>query len=91
MQQRVEILKTLQRDTEILVLDEPTAVLTPQEVDELLDVVKQLSNDLGHTVIFITHKLYEVAKVADRVTVMRDGKKVGTKMSSTQTFLKWLG
>ena len=79
MQQRVEILKTLQRASEILILDEPTAVLTPQEVDDLLDVVHQLSSELGHTVIFITHKLYEVAKVADRVTVMRDGRNVGTK------------
>lgn len=79
MQQRVEILKTLQRNTEILVLDEPTAVLTPQEVDDLLLVVQQLSQELGHTIVFITHKLYEVVNVADRVTVMRDGRNVGTK------------
>lgn len=79
MQQRVEILKTLQRDTKILVLDEPTAVLTPQEVRDLMVVVKRLSEEQGHTIIFITHKLIEVIEVADRVTVMRDGKNVGTK------------
>ncbi len=79
MQQRVEILKTLQRNTKILVLDEPTAVLTPQEVRDLMVVVKKLSEEQGHTIIFITHKLIEVVEVADRVTVMRDGKNVGTK------------
>jgi simple sugar transport system ATP-binding protein len=79
MQQRVEILKTLQRETKILILDEPTAVLTPQEVRDLMEVVKRLSQEQGHTIIFITHKLYEVVEVADRVTVMRDGKNVGTK------------
>jgi len=82
MQQRVEILKTLQRDTKILILDEPTAVLTPQEVRDLMVVVKRLSEDQGHTIIFITHKLIEVVEVADRVTVMRDGKNVGTKKVS---------
>ncbi len=79
MQQRVEILKTLQRDTKILILDEPTAVLTPQEVRDLMVVVKRLSEEQGHTIVFITHKLIEVVEVADRVTVMRDGKNVGTK------------
>ena len=78
MQQRVEILKSLQRDIRILVLDEPTAVLTPQEVEELIQVVRGLSK-LGQTVIFITHKLVEVTKVADRVSVMRGGKMIGTK------------
>jgi general nucleoside transport system ATP-binding protein len=79
MQQRVEILKTLQRNTKILILDEPTAVLTPQEVKDLMQVVKMLSEKQGHTIIFITHKLIEVVEVADRVTVMRDGHNVGTK------------
>jgi simple sugar transport system ATP-binding protein len=79
MQQRVEILKTLQRNTKILVLDEPTAVLTPQEVKDLMEVVHALSEEQGHTIIFITHKLVEVMDVAERVTVMRDGKNVGTK------------
>ena len=78
MQQRVEILKTLQRDTKILILDEPTAVLTPQEVYELMDVVKGLS-EKGHTIVFITHKLIEVVNVAQRVSVMRGGQMVGTK------------
>ena len=64
MQQRVEILKTLQRDTKILILDEPTAVLTPQEVRDLMVVVKRLSQEQGHTIVFITHKLIEVVEVA---------------------------
>ncbi|HEX9675906.1 MAG TPA: ABC transporter ATP-binding protein [Anaerolineales bacterium] len=78
MQQRVEILKTLQRQARILVLDEPTAVLTPQEARELFTVVRQLAQS-GKTVIFITHKLLEVMEVADRVSVMRKGEMVGTK------------
>lgn len=78
MQQRVEILKVLQREAKVLILDEPTAVLTPQEVNELLIVVRNLAK-LGHTIIFITHKLLEVKNVADRVSVMRLGKMVGTK------------
>jgi len=78
MQQRVEILKTLQRQARILVLDEPTAVLTPQEARELFTVVRQLAES-GRTVIFITHKLLEVMEVADRVSVMRKGEMVGTK------------
>lgn len=78
MQQRVEILKTLQRRAQILILDEPTAVLTPQEVRELFVVVRQLAES-GRTVIFITHKLLEVMEVADRVSVMRKGEMVGTK------------
>ena len=78
MQQRVEILKTLQRQARILVLDEPTAVLTPQEARELFTVVRQLAQS-GRTVIFITHKLLEVMEVADRVSVMRKGEMVGTK------------
>jgi general nucleoside transport system ATP-binding protein len=81
MQQRVEILKVLQRHARILVLDEPTAVLTPQEVNELITVIRGLSK-LGYTIIFITHKLIEVMSVADRVSVMRGGKMVGTKTVS---------
>ncbi|MHC1784198.1 MAG: ABC transporter ATP-binding protein [Anaerolineaceae bacterium] len=72
MQQRVEILKTLQRDAHILLLDEPTAVLTPQETDEFFKVLRNLA-ERGRTVILITHKLPEVIKVADQVTVMRQG------------------
>lgn len=77
VRQRVEILKVLQREAEILILDEPTAVLTPQEVDELFKVVRNLAQG-GRTVIFITHKLPEVMAVADRVSVMRRGEMVGT-------------
>ena len=78
MQQRVEILKVLERKAKILVLDEPTAVLTPQEVNELITVIRGLSAQ-GYTIIFITHKLIEVMMVADRVSVMRGGKMMGTK------------
>lgn len=78
MQQRVEILKVLQRQAKIVILDEPTAVLTPQEVNELRIVVRGLTK-LGLTVIFITHKLIEVLEVSDRVSVMRGGCMVGTK------------
>jgi general nucleoside transport system ATP-binding protein len=81
MQQRVEILKVLQRQAKILVLDEPTAVLTPQEVNELIAVIRGLSK-LGYTIIFITHKLIEVMSVAERVSVMRGGRMVGTKKVS---------
>ncbi|MBI5669267.1 MAG: ABC transporter ATP-binding protein [Chloroflexi bacterium] len=77
MQQRVEILKTLQRNAQILILDEPTAVLTPQEVRELYIVIRKLAAD-GRTIILITHKLLEVKEVADRVSVMRRGRMVGT-------------
>ncbi len=78
MQQRVEILKALQREAKILILDEPTAVLTPQEVKELLEVVRDLA-ERGRTIIFITHKLVEVKSVADRFSVMRGGKMIGSK------------
>lgn len=77
MQQRVEILKMLYRENEILIFDEPTAVLTPQEIDELMDIMKELSKE-GKSLIFITHKLEEIKKVADRVTVLRRGKCIGT-------------
>jgi general nucleoside transport system ATP-binding protein len=76
-QQRVEILKTLYRNAEILVLDEPTAVLTPQEVDELFHTLRQLTAQ-GKSIVFITHKLREVMAVANRITVLRQGKVVGT-------------
>jgi simple sugar transport system ATP-binding protein len=78
VQQRVEILKTLQRNAQILILDEPTSVLTPQEARELFTVVRRLAES-GRTVIFITHKLLEVMEVADRVSVMRKGRMIGTK------------
>lgn len=77
MQQRVEILKALQRDARILILDEPTAVLTPQEVRELYTVIRKLAQD-GRTVILITHKLVEVKDVTDRVSIMRRGRMIGT-------------
>jgi simple sugar transport system ATP-binding protein len=77
MQQRVEILKTLQRNAQILILDEPTAVLTPQEVHELYAVIRKLAES-GRTIILITHKLIEVKEVADRVSVMRRGRMIGT-------------
>src|SRR6478672_8179371 len=76
-QQRVEILKALYRHADILILDEPTAVLTPQEAIELFDILKNLVAE-GMSVIFITHKLNEVLEIADRVTVLRRGKKVDT-------------
>ncbi|MFW6136247.1 MAG: ABC transporter ATP-binding protein [Chloroflexota bacterium] len=76
-QQRVEILKVLYRGADLLILDEPTAVLTPQEVDELFPTLREMTQ-LGHAIIFITHKLHEVMAVSDRVTVLRDGEVVGT-------------
>jgi ABC-type uncharacterized transport system ATPase subunit len=81
MQQRVEILKILERKAKTLILDEPTAVLTPQEVNELVNIVHGLAKR-GFTIIFITHKLLEVMHVADRVSVMRGGQMVGTKKVS---------
>ena len=79
LQQRVEILKTLHRGADILILDEPTAVLTPQETDELFRVIRGIVREKGMTVIIITHKLYEVMAISDRVGVMRGGKLVGLK------------
>ncbi|MFB6112124.1 MAG: ABC transporter ATP-binding protein [Halobacteriaceae archaeon] len=76
-QQRVEILKSLYRGSEILILDEPTAVLTPQEVEGLFEVIEEL-RDQGKTIIFITHKLGEAMEAASEITVLRDGKNVGT-------------
>lgn len=77
MQQRVEILKMLYRDNEILIFDEPTAVLTPQEIKELLKIMKDLANE-GKSILFITHKLNEIMEVSDRCTVLRKGKYMGT-------------
>ena len=77
MQQRTEILKMLYRDNEILIFDEPTAVLTPQEIEELMQIMKNLSKE-GKSILFISHKLNEIMEVADRVTVLRRGKYVGT-------------
>ena len=77
LQQRVEILKTLYRGAEVLILDEPTAVLTPQETDELFAVLRRVVKEKDMTVIIITHKLYEVMAISDRVGVMRQGKLIG--------------
>lgn len=83
MQQRVEILKMLYRDNEILIFDEPTAVLTPQEIDELMDIMRGFAKE-GKSILFITHKLNEIMAVADRVSVLRKGKYIGTvDVSST--------
>ncbi|MGM1016834.1 MAG: ABC transporter ATP-binding protein [Actinomycetota bacterium] len=76
VQQRVEIIKALSRDAQVLVFDEPTAVLTPQETDELMATMRQLK-EAGRSIVFITHKLREVREVADRITVIRLGKVVG--------------
>lgn len=76
-QQRVEIIKALYRGAALLILDEPTAVLTPQEVDEFFVILRQMAAD-GHSLIFISHKLHEVLDLSNRVTVMRDGKVIAT-------------
>ena len=77
MQQRVEILKMLYRENEILIFDEPTAVLTPQEIDELMEIMRSFTRE-GKSILFITHKLKEIMAVADRCTVLRKGKCIGT-------------
>ena len=77
MQQRTEILKMLYRDNEILIFDEPTAVLTPQEIDELMEIMRGFAKE-GKSILFITHKLNEIMAVSDRVTVLRKGRYVGT-------------
>ncbi|MEG2252359.1 MAG: ATP-binding cassette domain-containing protein, partial [Clostridia bacterium] len=77
MQQRVEILKMLFRENEILIFDEPTAVLTPQEIDELMSIMRGFAAE-GKSILFITHKLNEIMAVADRCTVLRKGKCIGT-------------
>jgi len=78
VQQRVEILKLLYRDARLLILDEPTAVLTPQEKDQFFNVLRKLRED-GRSVVLVTHKLTEIMEIADRVTVMRDGQVVATR------------
>ena len=77
MQQRTEILKMLYRDNDVLIFDEPTAVLTPQEIDELMEIMRNLSKE-GKSILFITHKLNEIMAVADRCSVLRKGKYIGT-------------
>ena len=84
VQQRVEIIKLLYREADILILDEPTAVLTPQEVEELFKVIRSLVAQ-GKSVIFITHKLKEVMAIADRITVLRNGRVVGTTTPAETT------
>jgi general nucleoside transport system ATP-binding protein len=88
IQQRVEIIKVLYREADILIFDEPTAVLTPQEVEDLFEVIRSLVND-GKSLIFITHKLNEVLDIADRIIVLRNGKVVGmtTPEESTEASL----
>ena len=84
MQQRVEILKMLYRDNEVLIFDEPTAVLTPQEIEELMDIMRGLARE-GKSILFISHKLNEIMEVSDRVTVLRKGKYVGTVDTKSTT------
>ena len=84
MQQRTEILKMLYRDNEILIFDEPTAVLTPQEIDELMAIMKNLAAE-GKSILFISHKLNEIMAVADRCTVLRKGKYIGTVETKNTT------
>ncbi len=88
IQQRVEIIKVLYRQADILILDEPTAVLTPQEVDGLFKILRSLI-EKGKSIIFITHKLKEVMAVADRITVLRNGRTVGTVTPGKQTPKNW--
>ena len=84
MQQRTEILKMLYRDNEILIFDEPTAVLTPQEISELMQIMKNLAAE-GKSILFISHKLAEIMAVADRCSVLRKGKYIGTVETATTT------
>ena len=86
MQQRVEILKMLYRDNEILIFDEPTAMLTPQEIDELMEIMRGFKKE-GKSILFITHKLNEIMAVADRCTVLRKGKYMGTVDTVSYTHL----
>jgi simple sugar transport system ATP-binding protein len=82
--QRVEVVKALYRGAALLVLDEPTAVLTPQEVDELFIILREMTRE-GHALIFISHKLDEIINLTDRVTVLRDGRVIGTRPTSEVT------
>ena len=86
MQQRTEILKMLYRDNEILIFDEPTAVLTPQEIDELMQIMRNLAAE-GKSILFISHKLAEIMAVADRCTVLRKGRCIGTVNTRSKSFL----
>src|SRR5512136_844035 len=83
-QQRVEILKALYRGASLIILDEPTAVLTPQEVDDLFVTFKRMAHE-GHALIFISHKLHEVMAISDRITALRDGKLAGTRSAQGVT------
>ena len=83
-QQRVEIIKALYRGAALLILDEPTAVLTPQEVDELFVIMNQMVRD-GHGLVFISHKLHEVVEISHRISVLRDGRMIGTRLTSETT------
>lgn len=91
-QQRVEIIKALYRGASLLLLDEPTAVLTPQEVDELFVIMRQMTGD-GYGLVFISHKLHEVVEISDRITVLRNGQKIGTQPTcnvTAQTLANWM-
>ncbi len=91
-QQRVEIIKALYRGAAILLLDEPTAVLTPQEVEELFEIMRQMQSD-GYGLVFISHKLHEVISISERVTVLRDGRNVGTRLTcdvTQNTLANWM-
>ena len=91
-QQRVEIIKALYRGADLLILDEPTAVLTPQEVNELFAIMRQMTQD-GHALIFISHKLHEVISISSRVSVLRDGHMIGTRPTSEitkQNLANWM-
>ena len=88
MQQRVEILKMLYRDAEVLILDEPSAVLTPQEIEELSKIMRNLIAE-GKSIILITHKLKEIKAAADRCTVIRRGKTIGTVDVAATSERKW--
>ncbi len=91
-QQRVEIIKALYRGADVLILDEPTAVLTPQEVEELFQIIRQMVQE-GHGIVFISHKLHEVLAISERVTVLRDGRKIGTRPTqeiTKETLASWM-
>ena len=83
-QQRVEIIKALYRGASLIILDEPTAVLTPQEVNDLFVTLRRMVSE-GHALIFISHKLHEVMAISDRVTVLRDGQMIGTRSTKEVT------
>ncbi len=91
-QQRVEIMKTLYRGARLLLLDEPTAVLTPQEVEDLFSTLRRMARE-GHSLVFISHKLQEVMDISDRVTVLRDGEVIGTRSTGSvtrQELVRWM-